>query len=91
MSDKIKYTDEPIGNVKVIPDFLPSPDDLAFRDDTVKVTIALSRGSVEFFKREAKKRDTQYQKMIRRLLDAYSSAHQQPLTTHSKRRAKARA
>ena len=91
MNDKIKYTDEPIGEVKVIPDFLPSPDDLAFRDDTVKVTIALSRASVEFFKREAKKRDTQYQKMIRRLLDTYSAAHQRPLTNHSRRRAKARA
>ena len=91
MNDKIKYTDEPIGEVKVIPDFLPSPDDLAFRDDTVKVMIALSRASVEFFKREAKKRNTQYQKMIRRLLDAYSAAHQRPLASHSKRRAKARA
>ena len=91
MNDKIKYTDEAIGEVKVIPDFLPSPDELAFRDDTVKVTIALSRASVEFFKREAKKRDTQYQKMIRRLLDAYSAAHQQPPSNHSKRRAKARA
>ena len=91
MSDKIKYTDEPIGEVKVVPDFLPSPDDLAFRDDTVKVTIALSRASVEFFKREAKKRDTQYQKMIRRLLDAYSAMHQRSQTNHAKRRAKARA
>jgi hypothetical protein len=91
MSEKIKYTNEPIGEVKVIPDFLPSPDDLAYRDDTVKVTIALSRASVEFFKREAKMRDTQYQKMIRRLLDVYSAAHQRPLTKHSKRRSKSRA
>ena len=91
MNEKIKYTDEPIGEIKVVPDFLPSPDELAFRDDTVKVTIALSRASVDFFKREAKKRDTQYQKMIRRLLDAYSTAHQRPLSSHSKRRAKTRA
>jgi hypothetical protein len=90
MSEKIKYTDEPLGEVKVVPDFLPSPDELAFRDDTVKVTIALSRASVEFFKREAKKRDMQYQKMIRRLLDAYSAAHQRLPTKQSKRRAKAR-
>jgi hypothetical protein len=91
MSEKIKYADESLGEVKVVPDFLPSPDELAFRDDTVKVTIALSRASVEFFKREAKKRDTQYQKMIRRLLDAYSAAHQRPLTKQPRRRAKARA
>ena len=72
MSGKIKYTDEPLGRVRVVPDFLPSPEQLALRDDTVKVTIALSRSSVEFFKREARKHNTQYQKMIRRLLDVYT-------------------
>jgi hypothetical protein len=75
MNAKTKYTDEPIGPVKVIPDFLPSPEELVLKEDTVKVTIALSRESVEFFKREACKHDTQYQKMIRRLLDAYATAH----------------
>ena len=76
MSVKIKYTDEELGELQVIADFLPSPADLAFREDTVKVTIALSKSSVDFFKREAKKHNTQYQKMIRRLLDAYSSSQQ---------------
>ena len=75
MKGKIKYTDEPIGKVKVISDFLPSPEELALKDETVKVTIALSKASVEFFKNEAKKYNTQYQKMIRRLLDEYA-AHQ---------------
>ncbi len=27
-SKEIEYTDEPIGNVKIIPDFLPSPAEL---------------------------------------------------------------
>jgi predicted DNA binding CopG/RHH family protein len=75
MKRKIKYTDEPMGKVKVISDFLPSPKELALKDETVKITIALSKTSVEFFKREAKKYNTQYQKMIRRLLDEYT-AHQ---------------
>jgi predicted DNA binding CopG/RHH family protein len=71
---KIKYTDEPIGKVKkVISDFLPSPEELALKDETVKVTIALSKTSVEFFKKEAKKYNTPYQKMIRRLLDEYAT------------------
>ncbi|OGT31963.1 MAG: CopG family transcriptional regulator [Gammaproteobacteria bacterium RBG_16_51_14] len=91
MNEKIKYTDEPIGKVKVVPDFLPKPEELALKDDTMKVTIALSRSSVEFFKREAKKHDTQYQKMIRRLLDAYSEIHQRPLTKTSRQRVKTRA
>ena len=68
MKEKIKYTDEPIGKVKVISDFLPSPEELALKDETVKVTIALSKTSVDFFKKEAKKYNTQYQKIIRRLL-----------------------
>ena len=88
MRGKIKYTDEPVGPVKVVPDFLPAPEDLVFKEDTVKVTIALSKESVEFFKQEAEKHHTQYQKMIRRLLDAYTLAHKQPLTKRSSRRRK---
>jgi predicted DNA binding CopG/RHH family protein len=75
MKEKIKYTDEPMGKVKVIKDFLPSPEELALKEETVKVTISLSRSSVEFFKNEAKKYNTQYQKMIRRLLDEYTAHH----------------
>ncbi len=75
MSAKIKYTNEPIGEPKVIRDFLPSPEELAFRDEDVKVTIMLSKKSVDFFKSVAAKGDTQYQRMIRRLLDAYVAAH----------------
>ena len=50
MSAKIKYTDEPIGNPRVVADFLPLPEDLVFQDEGVKVTIALSKRSVDFFK-----------------------------------------
>ena len=86
MSEKTRYTDEPLGNPKVVPDFLPLPEDLAFRDEGVKVTIALSKRSVEFFKREALKHNTQYQRMIRRLLDAYAEHHaRRSLTARSTR------
>ncbi len=73
MKKKIKYTDEPMGKVRVVSDFLPSPEELALKDETVKVTIALSKTSVDFFKKEAKKYNTQYQKMIRKLLDEYAA------------------
>jgi hypothetical protein len=85
MSAKIRYTDEPLGKPKVVPDFLPAPEDLVFRDEGVKVTLALSKRSVDFFKREAAKHNTQYQRMIRRLLDAYAEHHAQPLTSRSTR------
>jgi len=71
MRKKIKYTDEPMENVQVVTDFLPSPEELAFKEETVKVTISLSKESIEFFKKVARDNCTQYQKMIRRLLDEY--------------------
>lgn len=68
---KTKYTNEPI-NAKVIKDFLPKPEDLVLKEDNVKVTLSLSRKSVDFFKHEADKLDTPYQTMIRSLLDQYT-------------------
>jgi len=78
MSTRRKYTDEPIGPVRVIPDFLPPPEELIFREEAVKVTIALSKRSVEFFKAEARRHNIQYQKMIRRLLDRYTEHYATP-------------
>ncbi|RMF61483.1 MAG: CopG family transcriptional regulator [Calditrichaeota bacterium] len=71
MKNKINYSDEPMENVEIINDFLPSPEELAFKEETVKITIALSRRSVDFFKKQASHHKTQYQKLIRRLLDEY--------------------
>jgi predicted DNA binding CopG/RHH family protein len=41
---------------------------------------------VDFFKREARKRHTPYQKMIRRLLDAYTAAHLESASAPTKKR-----
>jgi hypothetical protein len=68
---KRKYTNERIGKVKIIPDFLPAPEKLVFKDETIKVTLSLTKASIDFFKKEAKSHHTQYQKMIRALLDQY--------------------
>jgi hypothetical protein len=85
MSAKIRYTDEPLGKLKIVRDFLPPPADLVFRDEGVKVTIALSKRSVEFFKGEAQKHSTQYRRMIRRLLEAYADHHSRRQATRSTR------
>jgi predicted DNA binding CopG/RHH family protein len=87
MSEKIKYTNEPLGKLEVVSDFLPSPEELAFREEGVKVTLALSKKSVDFFKSEAAKHHTQYQRMIRRLLDSYVLS-QQAQKSSSKRHAR---
>ena len=72
---RIRYTDGPLGDLRVIPDSLPPPEQLVLKEDNVKVTIALSKMSVDFFKREARKYHTSYRKMIRRLMDVYASRH----------------
>lgn len=73
MKGKTKYTDEPMGEPRIIKDFLPPPSRLALKEDNVKVTISLSRASVRFFKKQAKVHGTSYQRMIRRLIDLYAS------------------
>lgn len=76
MKSKIKYTEEPMGKLKVVEDFLPPPDQLVLKEENVKVTISLKKNSVYFFKKEAKKHRTSYQKMIRQVIDWYSAHFQ---------------
>ena len=79
MNKKIKapeYTDEPIQLGERVTDFLPSPAELAMADETIKVTITLSRRSVDFFKKASQDEHVPYQKMIRRLLDDYVQIYQ---------------
>ncbi|WP_420135397.1 hypothetical protein [Rhodopseudomonas sp.] len=59
-----------IGRLRIVEDFLPSPEQLVLREDTVKVTLSRSRRSVDFFKRAAAKQKVPYQRMIRALVDA---------------------
>ena len=71
-SRTVKYSTGEIGRVRIVKDFLPAPDALVPREENVKVTIELSRRSVDFFKRAAKRRRVPYQRMIRALVDAYA-------------------
>ncbi len=75
-SRTVKYTAGEIGRVRVVKDFLPPPERLAPREQNVKVTLSLSRRSLDFFKREAKKRRVPYQRMIRSLVDMYAARQQ---------------
>ncbi len=84
MSKKTKYSSEPLGKVAVVEDFLPPPAQLAFREETVKVTITLNKASIEFFKAAAKQHGTPYQAMIRRLLDHYAQTYKSDSAAPSK-------
>jgi hypothetical protein len=82
MKKRIKYSDEPI-EAEVMPDFLPPPEQLVLEEEGVKVTISLSRRSVDFFKSAAQRHHTSYQRMIRRLLDAYADQYRGDPTKRS--------
>ena len=71
-SRTVKYAAGEIGRFRMIEDFLPAPADLVPREDNVKVTLSLSRRSLDYFKREARKRHVPYQRMIRALVDKYA-------------------
>ena len=71
MNKQTQYSEGEVGDFKIIADFLPSPKQMALKNESTKVTISLSSESVEFFKDTAKKHHMQYQKIIRQLLDEY--------------------
>ena len=75
MKHKIKYTEEPTGTLKPVRDFLPPPEQLVLKEEQVKVTISLSKKSVDFFKDIARQNHTSYQKMIRQVIDLYSTQY----------------
>ena len=75
MSKRIRYTEGPVGEYKVVKDFLPPPSQLVRKDENVKVTINLSKTSIDFFKSVARDNHVQYQKVIRALLDTYAASY----------------
>lgn len=50
----VKYSNEPLGRVKVIDDFLPKPEDLVFKDENVKITLSLNKLMVDLNKTSKK-------------------------------------
>ena len=77
------YEDDPFelgeiddAKLAVVEDFLPRPEELAFRPKGVKVTLTLSEESLNYFKEQAGRLNTPYQRMIRNLIDAYVKRQQ---------------
>ena len=69
MGEKTEYGDEPVGEVTRVSDFLPPPSELVPREETVKVTLALDKQSVAFFKEQAARCRVPDRRMIRSLVD----------------------
>ncbi len=79
MSKKIIYTDELLEMGERVVDFLPPPSELAKREETVKITLEVTRESLDFFKKQARRKQIPYQRMLRTLLDAYAKRHETTL------------
>ena len=77
MKKTTKYTDEPM-EFRIVKDFLPPPEKLVFREKNTRVTINLKESSIVYFKKMADKHHTQYQKIIRNVLDHYASSFSKP-------------
>ena len=75
MSKRTADPDLPIGKLTRIKDILPSPDKLVVPGETVKVTLLLSKSSVQFFKHKAAQHRTKYQRMLRELVDRYTEQY----------------
>jgi predicted DNA binding CopG/RHH family protein len=71
------YTDEPIGKLQVISDFLPPPEELFPKKEGIKVTLIVDRESVNFFRQKAHQTGMKYQRMMREVLRDYSHHYQQ--------------
>ena len=67
--------DLPIGQLTRVKDVLPPPEKLVMPEDTIKVTLLLSKASIKFFKRQAAQHHTKYQRMIRALMDRYTERY----------------
>ena len=72
MSKRASDADFPIGRLMRVKDVLPPPDKLVVPEDTVKVTLLLSKSSIRFFKQQAAQHRTKYQRMLRELVDRYT-------------------
>jgi hypothetical protein len=67
--------DRPVGNLTIIPDYLPPPEELLPPGSRLKVTLALDEESVDFFKKQARRHGGKYQRMMREVLRRYALHH----------------
>jgi predicted DNA binding CopG/RHH family protein len=83
---KVIYAEAPksisreIAEGEIIADFLPPPEELIRKEPKVKITITLNSGSVDFFKKSARKNNTKYQTMINEVLDKYVQKYKNRMT-----------
>lgn len=76
MRKKTIEQEKPFGKLTRVNDFLPPPDKLVIPEENIKVTILFRKSSVSFFKKQARRYNTKYQRMTREVVDRYASQHE---------------
>ena len=82
---KVMYTEAPknisreITEGEIAADFLPPPEELIRKEPKVKITITLNSGSIDFFKKHARKNNVKYQVMINEVLDRYVQKYKEKI------------
>ena len=78
MKKRVRYTDEPMGDILPIADLLPPPEVLSQAPRRVRVTLELDAESLALLKQQAADHHVHYQKMIGSVLNAYAHRHTVP-------------
>lgn len=65
----------PIEKINQTAKRMPYPIGLVSSEKKVLVTIYLNKFTIDFFKKEANRYHTKYQRMMRTVLDLYANAH----------------
>lgn len=88
MKKKVKYSnkfekEQKIDgkNLKIIKDFLPSPDELFLKEEKVKITIEVDVETYQFFQKLALSFNKKYQPLMREILKQYARKYKSRLAS----------
>jgi hypothetical protein len=74
MKRRTVSADEPQGRLRAVKDDLPPPRELVPHENSIPVTVSLSREAAEFYRLEAAKAGLPIHRFIRRMLESWLSA-----------------
>ena len=88
MKKKIRYSNKfsnenkiSAKSLKVIKDFLPTPEELFPKDEKVKITIEIDVETYQFFQQLALSYDKKYQPLMREILRQYARNYKNRLAS----------
>lgn len=73
MKRRTVSADEPQGRLRAVRDELPLPQDLVPHEDSIPVTVSLSREAAEFYRVEAAKSGLSLHRFLRRMLESWTT------------------